>query len=253
MCRAAEQARVSDFILISSDKAVRPTNVMGASKRVCELIVQARAAVQRTTNYSSVRFGNVLGSSGSVVPRFRAQIAAGGPVTITHREATRYFMTISEAAQLVIQAGAIASQGEVLLLDMGDPVRIHDMARLMIELSGLTVLDEQNPDGEIAIDEIGLRPGEKLIEELLIDAKSEGTAHPRIIKANERMTDWSTLEPQLARLSENLANDDEDALIGTLKMVVPEYARESPVDEPGPEGARALQLRVANDLVGQSR
>jgi len=249
LCLASEDAGVSEFILVSSDKAVRPTNVMGASKRVCELIVQARADAQRATNYSSVRFGNVLGSSGSVVPRFRAQIAAGGPVTITHRQATRYFMTIPEAAQLVIQAGALAGQGEVLLLDMGEPVRIHDMARLMIELSGLTVLDEENPEGEIAIEEVGLRPGEKLIEELLIDARSEGTAHPRIIKANEQMIGWSILEPQIRRLREILSTADEVALIEALRILVPEYRQELSGDTE-PEDARALQIRVANDLLG---
>lgn len=248
ICLAAELAGVSNFILISSDKAVRPTNVMGASKRVCELIVQARAAAQRNTNYSSVRFGNVLGSSGSVVPRFRSQIAAGGPVTITHREATRYFMTIPEAAQLVIQAGALGDQGEVLLLDMGEPVRIHDMARLMIELSGLTVLDADNPDGDIAIEEIGLRPGEKLIEELLIDAASEGTAHPRIIKANEQFIEWPLLEPELRLLKTRLATADAAAVVEALARLVPEYRQEHSDEGPEVEHAHALQLRVANDL-----
>lgn len=249
-CLASELAEVSEFILVSSDKAVRPTNVMGASKRVCELIVQARAAAQQSTNYSSVRFGNVLGSSGSVVPRFRAQIAAGGPVTITHREATRYFMTIPEAAQLVIQAGALAGQGEVLLLDMGEPVKIQDMARLMIELSGLTVLDGDNPDGEIAIEEIGLRPGEKLIEELLIDAASEGTAHPRIIKANEGMIGWPVLEPKLRRLRTHLAGADENAVIEMLILLVPEYKRELAAGDDRADHARALQLRLAGGVAG---
>jgi FlaA1/EpsC-like NDP-sugar epimerase len=247
-CLASEQSGVSEFILVSSDKAVRPTNVMGASKRICELIVQARAATQQSTNYSSVRFGNVLGSSGSVVPRFRAQISVGGPVTITHREATRYFMTIPEAAQLVIQAGALAGQGEVLLLDMGDPVRIQDLARLMIELSGLSVLDDNNPDGEIAIEEIGLRPGEKLIEELLIDAASEGTAHPRIIKANERLIEWPILEAEVRRLQEHLAKADEAALIETVARLVPEYQQAHSFEPGEPDHARALQLRLAGDV-----
>jgi FlaA1/EpsC-like NDP-sugar epimerase len=244
LCLAAEAAGVSDFILISSDKAVRPTNVMGASKRLCELIVQARAAAQSGTNYSSVRFGNVLGSSGSVVPRFRAQIGAGGPVTITHRDATRYFMTIAEAAQLVIQAGALAGQGEVLLLEMGEPVRVRDMARLMIELSGLTVLDAEHPDGEIAIEEIGLRPGEKLIEELLIDAKSEGTAHPRIIKANEGLIPWAVLERQLRRLKSGLAEADAPGVIALLAELVPEY-RPEPERRAPPSETRAPHLRLA--------
>lgn len=244
LCLAAEAAGVSDFILISSDKAVRPTNVMGASKRLCELIVQARAAAQDGTKYSSVRFGNVLGSSGSVVPLFRAQIAAGGPVTITHRDATRYFMTISEAAQLVIQAGALAGQGEVLLLEMGEPVRVQDMARLMIELSGLSVLDDEHPDGEIAIEEIGLRPGEKLIEELLIDARSEGTAHPRIIKANEGLIPWPVLERQLERMKSGLAGADTAGVIRLLAELVPEYRPEP--NRLAPAAApRAPHLRLA--------
>jgi FlaA1/EpsC-like NDP-sugar epimerase len=246
-CLAAERAGSSKFILISSDKAVRPTNIMGASKRVCELIVQARAAAQPTTHYSSVRFGNVLGSSGSVVPRFRRQIAVGGPVTITHREATRYFMTVTEAAQLVIQAGALADQGEVLLLDMGEPVKIIELARLMIELSGLTVLDQDNPDGDIAIEEIGLRPGEKLIEELLIDAKSEGTAHPRIIKASERLIEWALLEPLLQRLRAFLETGDRTAVIGALKILVPEYQSEFAPAANEDREQRAMGLRLVGD------
>ena len=229
---AAEKAGVSNFILISTDKAVRPTNVMGASKRACELIVQARAAAQQRTTYTSVRFGNVLGSSGSVIPRFRKQIRVGGPVTITHRQATRYFMTIPEAAQLVIQAGALASQGEVLLLDMGEPVCILDLARSMVELSGLTVADEDNPDGDILIEEIGLRPGEKLVEELLISADSEGTEHPRIIKARETMIEWAALEPLLAELQQALDTADTAGAIRCLKILVPEF---SGGDDLGPE------------------
>lgn len=225
-CLAAERAGSRNFILVSTDKAVRPTNIMGASKRICELIVQARASAQAATRYTSVRFGNVLGSSGSVIPRFREQIAAGGPVTVTHREATRYFMTIPEAAQLVIQAGALAEEGEVLLLDMGKPVRIVDLARAMIELSGLTVADEENPDGEIAIEEIGLRPGEKLVEELLISAASEGTAHPRIIKARETMIEWKDLEPQLRDMSRFLSVADVARAMAVLRRLVTEYQPE---------------------------
>lgn len=222
-CIAAERAGTRNFILVSTDKAVRPTNIMGASKRICELIVQARAAQQTGTRYTSVRFGNVLGSSGSVIPRFREQIAAGGPLTLTHREATRFFMTIPEAAQLVIQAGALAEDGEILLLDMGKPVRILDLARAMVELSGLTVADDQNPDGDIAIEEIGLRPGEKMVEELLIDAAFEGTIHPRIIKARETMLAWTELERQLRELGAVVAAGDCRRVQGIVKQLVPEY------------------------------
>lgn len=220
---ASERAGVGKFILVSTDKAVRPTNVMGASKRVCELIVQARAEAQCQTSYSSVRFGNVLGSSGSVIPRFRKQIAAGGPVTVTHREATRYFMTIPEASQLVIQAGALADPGDVLLLDMGQPVRIMELARLMIELTGLSVADDDDPDGDISIEETGLRPGEKLVEELLIGAASEKTAHPRIIKAREDMRSWEELEPLLTELKASLEWADTNRTLRLLKMLVPEF------------------------------
>lgn len=222
-CLAAEQAGTRNFILVSTDKAVRPTNIMGATKRICELIVQARAAAQTGTRYTSVRFGNVLGSSGSVIPRFREQIAAGGPLTLTHHEVTRYFMTIPEAAQLVIQAGALAEEGEILLLDMGKPVRILHLARAMIELSGLTVADETNPDGDIAIEEIGLRPGEKMVEELLIDAASEGTVHPRIIKARETMMPWTELEPKLSELELSLAAGDRRHVLAIVKQLVAGY------------------------------
>jgi FlaA1/EpsC-like NDP-sugar epimerase len=249
---ASERCGVRKFILVSTDKAVRPTNVMGASKRVCELVVQARAAAQQDTSYCSVRFGNVLGSSGSVIPRFRKQIAAGGPVTITHSEATRYFMTIPEAAQLVIQAGALAGDGEVLLLDMGEPVRIIDLARLMIELSGLSVADDDNPDGEIALEEIGLRPGEKLIEELLIGGDCEGTAHPRIVKARESMLSWRSLEEQLRKLMGALDDADSEAAIAMLRELVPEFR--SPIGETrfAVTDVRELQLRVVREALGSA-
>jgi FlaA1/EpsC-like NDP-sugar epimerase len=247
-CLASEEVGVRDFILVSTDKAVRPTNVMGASKRACELIVQARAAAQQRTSYCSVRFGNVLGSSGSVIPRFREQIAQGGPVTVTHREATRYFMTIPEAAQLVIQAGALASQGEILLLDMGQPVKIIDLARLMVELSGLTVADEDNLDGDIVLEETGLRPGEKLIEELLIGAASEGTAHPRIIKAREDMIDWEKLEALLGGLSKHLDAADAGGAIGALNTLVPEFKAMADAQAQAVD-ARALQSLVAREVL----
>lgn len=221
---AACETGVERMILISTDKAVRPTNAMGASKRVCEMVLQALQADQDcATCFSMVRFGNVLGSSGSVVPRFRQQIAAGGPVEVTHRDITRYFMTIPEAAQLVIQAGAMARGGEVYLLDMGEPVRIMDLARTMIRLSGRTIRDESNPQGDIAIVETGLRPGEKLYEELLIDAEASATEHERIFRAHEAFMPWGELEEEL-RLLDRLAWDGDGAAIRErLRVLVPGY------------------------------
>lgn len=191
---------VKDFVLVSTDKAVRPTNIMGATKRLAELILQGLAAEKTGTRFSMVRFGNVLGSSGSVVPLFREQIRRGGPITITHRDITRYFMTIPEAAQLVVQASAMASGGEVFVLDMGEPVRIADLARNMVELCGLTVRSPANPHGDIEIVTIGMRPGEKLYEELLIGNDPRTTNHPRIMMASEHHIPWSILEAQLREL-----------------------------------------------------
>jgi FlaA1/EpsC-like NDP-sugar epimerase len=236
VCLAAEAVETKTFILVSTDKAVRPTSVMGASKRVCELIVQSRAMVQQDTTYSGVRFGNVLGSSGSVVPLFRRQIEKGGPVTVTHSDVTRYFMTIPEASQLVIQAGAMADGGDIFLLDMGDPVRVHDLARAMIELSGLTVRDEANPDGDIEIVEIGLRPGEKLHEELLIEEGAQPTPHPRIVRARESMIDWLHLQQRLHELGEAIEKGDEGKAINLLRLLVPGFRpvaeQAEPVSEP---------------------
>ncbi|WP_265569278.1 nucleoside-diphosphate sugar epimerase/dehydratase [Sphingomicrobium lutaoense] len=220
---AAERHGTDRFILVSTDKAVRPTNVMGASKRVCEQIIQARAAVQDRTCFSAVRFGNVLGSSGSVVPRFREQIQHGGPVTITHRDVTRFFMTIPEAAQLVIQAGAMAEGGEIFLLDMGEPVRIADLARSLIELSGLEVRDELNPDGDIEIVEVGLRPGEKLYEELLINDAPLPTRHPRIVNAHEQRPEWRDIEQAIATLVPLIENNAHQDLVDWLKEQVEEF------------------------------
>ncbi|UOO82371.1 polysaccharide biosynthesis protein [Uruburuella testudinis] len=201
--QAAIEAAVETFVLISTDKAVRPTNTMGASKRMAELVLQALAAEPgQTTRFCMVRFGNVLGSSGSVVPVFEKQIAAGGPVTLTHAEITRYFMTIPEAAQLVIQAGAMGKGGDVFVLDMGESVRIIDLAKQMIRLSGLEIKDEAHPDGDIAIEVTGLRPGEKLYEELLIGDAVEHTTHPRIMTANEVMLPWVTLSDILERMDQ---------------------------------------------------
>lgn len=219
----AERVGVHRFILVSTDKAVRPTNVMGASKRVCELILQALANRGSGTRFANVRFGNVLGSSGSVVPRFQRQIRQGGPVTLTHRDVTRYFMTIPEAAQLVIQAGAMAEGGEVYVLDMGDPIRIYDLARTMIHLSGLTVRDTANPEGDIEIREIGLRKGEKLYEELLIGRSPQSTRHPRIMRARETSLEWRELVGALDALRGVLARGDREAALQALSGLVPEF------------------------------
>jgi FlaA1/EpsC-like NDP-sugar epimerase len=220
---AAEAVGVGRFILVSTDKAVRPTNVMGASKRVCELIFQARAHEQQATLFTMVRFGNVLGSSGSVVPLFKSQIAAGGPVTITHRDVTRFFMTIPEASQLVIQAGGMARGGEVFVLDMGQPLHIQDLAETMIRLSGLSVRDATTPDGDIEIVEVGLRPGEKLYEELLIGDNPTATMHPRIMQARETMLPWETLSGSLDDLESFLKRGDAAGALRILRKLVPEY------------------------------
>lgn len=201
LAEGAVEAGVERFVLISSDKAVRPTNVMGATKRVAELILQGFAAQNTETRFTMVRFGNVLESSGSVVPLFRQQIANGGPVTITHPEITRYFMTIPEAAQLVIQAGAMAKGGEVFLLQMGEPVRIVDLAQNMIELSGLSVISDDHPYGDIEIVFTGLRPGEKLYEELLVDDDALPTDHPRIMVASEAYWPMDKLVPILDEIA----------------------------------------------------
>lgn len=223
---AAEQCGVANFTLISTDKAVRPTNIMGASKRVCELILQARAQqTNGSTIFSMVRFGNVLGSSGSVVPLFKAQIAAGGPITITHREITRYFMTIPEAAQLVIQATAMAKGGEVFVLDMGQPVKIIDLAYSMVRLSGLSVQDADQPDGDIEIVETGLRPGEKLYEELLIGDNPEPTNHSRILRAKEKLWPWAEMDDALKEIDAVIrSSGDPRAMMQIIARLVPEYA-----------------------------
>lgn len=222
MARAAMDSGVAHFVLISTDKAVRPTNIMGASKRMAELVLQALSG-QSDTCFGMVRFGNVLGSSGSVVPLFRRQLAAGGPLTVTHADVTRYFMTIPEAAQLVLQAGAMAQGGDVFVLDMGEPVRIVDLARRMVELSGLRVRDNANPDGDIDIAITGLRPGEKLYEELLIGDNPAPTAHPRIMKAHEDCLAWSALEPHLLQLADACARQDMAQMKAVLRTCVQGY------------------------------
>lgn len=221
--QAAAENSVSDFVLISTDKAVRPTNIMGASKRLAEMTLQALAAKTSRTKFSMVRFGNVLDSSGSVVPKFRQQIRDGGPITLTHTEITRYFMTIPEASQLVIQAGAMAKGGDVFLLDMGQPVKIIDLAYRMIELSGLMVKDQRNPNGNIEIEITGLRPGEKLYEELLIGDNPKPTSHSRIMKAHEEFIPWTELEDKLKSLELALNVNDIDVIRLMMKKLVAGY------------------------------
>lgn len=198
--QAAAKHGVRNFVLISTDKAVRPTNFMGATKRLAEQVLQAMAQQNGKTRFCMVRFGNVLGSSGSVVPLFRKQISSGGPVTVTHPEVTRYFMTVQEAAQLVIQAGSMAKGGDVFVLDMNEPIRIIDLAKKMVHLMGYDIKDENSYRGDIAIEYTGLRPGEKLYEELLIGESVTGTEHPKIMRAEEETLSWSELQPLLQKL-----------------------------------------------------
>ena len=223
IARAAAEHQVADFVLISTDKAVRPTNIMGASKRLAEMVLQGLAGNASSTKFTMVRFGNVLGSSGSVVPKFRQQIRDGGPITLTHADVTRYFMTIPEAAQLVIQAGAMAKGGDVFVLDMGEPVKIMDLARRIIELSGLTLRDDVNPEGDIEIEVTGLRPGEKLYEELLIGDNPQPTSHPRIMKAREDCLPWSELEQKLQALQMALDVNDVGVVRAMLQQLVSGY------------------------------
>jgi FlaA1/EpsC-like NDP-sugar epimerase len=226
--QAAAENGVSDFVLISTDKAVRPTNLMGASKRLAEMVLQALAATNPGTKFSMVRFGNVLGSSGSVVPKFRQQIRDGGPITLTHPDITRYFMTIQEASQLVIQAGAMAKGGDVFVLDMGQSVKIMDLARRMVELSGLTVKDERNPDGDIEIEITGLRPGDKLYEELLIGDNPKPTSHQRIMKAHEEFIPWAELENKLNALQIALNVNEVGVIRLMMQQLISGY---TPSDE----------------------
>jgi FlaA1/EpsC-like NDP-sugar epimerase len=223
--RAAIEAKVERFVLISTDKAVRPTNVMGATKRLAELYVQHLAVNQNNTIMCMVRFGNVLGSSGSVVPLFKRQIESGGPVTVTHPEITRYFMTIPEAALLVVQAGSLAKGGDVFLLDMGEPVKIINLAKNVIKLSGHSIQDDENPEGEIAISYSGLRPGEKLFEELLIGDNPSSTVHPKIMTAHEDVLSGKVLNSILLRIKQvDEANDSASAreiLIEAVNGFVP--------------------------------
>jgi FlaA1/EpsC-like NDP-sugar epimerase len=229
--RAAVDARVDHFVLVSTDKAVSPPNIMGATKRFAELILQAMQDDSPHTTFCMVRFGNVLESSGSVVPLFREQIRAGGPVTVTHPQIIRYFMTIPEAAQLVIQAGAMAEGGDVFVLDMGQPVRIVDLAERLIRLTGLTVRDINNPDGDIEIEFTGLRPAEKLYEELLIGNNATGTRHPRIMRAQEDYLPLDLLQRLLDELATCSQNRDRLEARKVLKRVVDGYAPTNGIDD----------------------
>ncbi len=232
--KAAIKANVETFVLISTDKAVRPTNTMGATKRFAELVLQALSQNNKNkhqTRFTMVRFGNVLDSSGSVVPLFREQIARGGPVTVTDEKVTRYFMTIPEAAQLVIQAGAMGLGGDVFVLDMGEPIRIVDLAKRMIHLSGLEIKDETHTKGEIEISFIGLRPGEKLYEELLIGGNVSETAHKRIMRAEEQIIPWMELENLLSRLEKAAKKEDYEAVRSILKYVVSGYVPQCDIQD----------------------
>lgn len=224
LAQAALHSGAERFVLISTDKAVRPTNIMGATKRMAELVLQALAVQNPATCFSMVRFGNVLGSSGSVVPLFRRQLADGGPLTVTHAEVTRYFMTIPEAAQLVLQAGAMGCGGDVFVLDMGQPVKIIDLARRMVELTGKRVRDADHPDGDIDIVVTGLRPGEKLYEELLIGDNPEPTSHPRIMKAHEDYLTWPPLELDLRILLQAAEATDVNGIRAVFSRCVQGYA-----------------------------
>lgn len=229
---AAGNQRIEAFVLISTDKAVRPTNVMGATKRLAELVVQGLAKQSHSTRFSIVRFGNVLGSSGSVVPLFKQQIQSGGPITLTHHAMTRYFMTIPEAAQLVIQAGAMGRDGDVFVLDMGKPVRIEDLARRMVNLSGLSVRDNDNPNGDIEIEITDIRPGEKLYEELLLGDDVTITDHPRIMRAREVELPWQRIVNILDQLGTAINRFDSDAVRNVLISNIAEYKPQGGIEDP---------------------
>jgi len=224
LAEAAIYSNVEIFVLISTDKAVRPTSVMGASKRIAELVLQSFSSQNNNTCFTMVRFGNVLDSSGSVIPLFKKQIKAGGPVTVTHPDIVRYFMTISEAVELVIQAGAMAKGGDVFLLDMGEPIRIYDLAVKMIKLSGLVVIDENNPKGDIEIKYTGLRPGEKLFEELLVGGNFDYTQNKLIMRAEEEMIGWDKLEPILVQLKDAATKSDTERVYKLLLQLVPKFS-----------------------------
>jgi FlaA1/EpsC-like NDP-sugar epimerase len=233
LSQAAIDAGVKKFVLISTDKAVRPTNIMGASKRLAELVLQASSTAQTKTIFAMVRFGNVLDSSGSVVPLFREQIKAGGPVTVTHTDVTRYFMTISEAAELVIQAGAMTTAqpkfgqaAPVYLLDMGEPIKIYDLARHIIEFSGLTIYDAATGDGDIEIQITGLRPGEKLYEELLIGDAASASSHPKIKLADEAFLPWSALDKNLKTMADCIDLQQTEKILEIISELVSGFCKD---------------------------
>jgi len=231
IAQAAMRAGVMNFVLISTDKAVRPTNVMGSTKRLAELILQGLSAQQSNTRFCMVRFGNVLGSSGSVVPLFRQQILAGGPITLTHPDITRYFMTIPEAAQLVLQAGSMGAGGDVFVLDMGEPVKILDLAERMVHLSGLSLKSESDDSKAIEIQLVGLRPGEKLFEELLIGENVDGTEHPLIMRAEESMIAWPILHAKLEKLEIACKNFSYEEVRKLLLELVREYQPQCGIED----------------------
>jgi len=263
--RTAEAARVAGvetFVLISTDKAVRPTNIMGATKRLAELVLQGMAEKSNTTHFTMVRFGNVLDSSGSVIPLFRDQIKNGGPVTVTHPEVTRYFMTIPEAAQLVLQAGALGEGGDVFVLEMGDPIKIDDLARSMIHLSGLEVCDDDNPEGDIEIKYSGLRPGEKLYEELLIGNNVTGTEHPKIMRAAEEKLSWKQIVYYKDEFEVARNNFETKTIKLLLEEAVSGYVAEKDVVDPvwnqyclinGDDGKQVHNLSAQEDFSGEDK
>lgn len=231
VAQEAIEANVETFVLISTDKAVRPTNTMGAAKRIAELVLQALSKKSHGTCFSIVRFGNVLDSSGSVIPIFRRQIKEGGPITVTDKNIVRYFMTIPEAVELVIQAGAMGKGGDVFLLDMGKPVLIYDLAVKMIELSGLKLMDDNNPDGDIEIQFTGLRPGEKLYEELLVSGDVLPTENKLIMTASESMIDWELLKPTLDDLIDSALKLDQPKIRDLMIQLVPEFKPQSKISD----------------------
>ncbi len=236
LAKISLENKVSNFVFISTDKAVRPTNIMGATKRFGELSLQAlnqkvinSDQIKYQTNFSIVRFGNVLDSSGSVIPKFRNQIKKGGPITLTHKDITRYFMTIKEAAQLVIQAGAMAEGGDVFVLEMGEPIKIYDLAERMIQLAGLSKRDFMNKKGDIEIKIIGLRPGEKLYEELLLSDNPKKTIHPRIFKSDEPFIDFKTIEKEIKTLQNLIEINDVENIFIKLKKIIDDYSPHSSI------------------------
>ena len=231
VAEVAIATKVETFVLISTDKAVRPTNTMGATKRVAELLLQAFSAQEHSTYFATVRFGNVLDSSGSVIPLFKKQIKKGGPVTVTDVNMVRYFMTIPEAVELVVQAGAMSNGGDIFVLDMGEPVRIYDLAKKMIQLSDLQILDDNNPDGDIEIKIVGLRPGEKLYEELLVGDHTTETDNPLIMRAEEALPDWPTLKLILDKLQEATKKLDQQDVRELLIKAVPDFKPQCDVSD----------------------